>query len=49
MNSNIKGGIRAKGIGKQGHEANVWAQEGCEWGVYKGSELETPYFLPYLE
>jgi hypothetical protein len=25
----------------QDPEANIWAQEGCEWGVEKVSEWET--------
>ena len=29
------GRIQAKGIWKQDPEANIWAQEGCEWGVEK--------------
>ena len=33
-----KGGMQAKGIWKQDPEANIWAQEGCEWGVEKASE-----------
>ena len=33
--SYIKGGIQAKGIWKQDPEANIWAQEGWEWGVEK--------------
>ena len=37
MVSYIKGGIQAKGIWKQDPEANIWAQEGWEWVVEKGS------------
>ena len=33
MVSYIKGRIQAKGIWKQDPEANIWAQEGSEWGV----------------
>ena len=35
MVSYIKGGIQAKGMWKQDTEANIWAQEGWEWGVEK--------------
>jgi hypothetical protein len=28
----------AKDIGKQDAEANVWAQEGCEWGMEKAPQ-----------
>ena len=38
MVSYIKGGMQAKGIGKQDTEANIWAQEGREWGVKKAPE-----------
>ena len=34
----IKGGMQAKGISKQDPEANIWAQEVCEWGVEKASQ-----------
>ena len=36
--SYIKGGIQAKGIWKQDHEASIWAQEGWEWGVEKAPQ-----------
>ena len=39
--SYIKGGIQAKGIWKQNPEANIWAQEGWEWGVEKAPEWGT--------
>ena len=35
MVSYIKGGIHAKGILERDPEANIWAREGCEWGVQK--------------
>ena len=35
MFSYIKGRMQAKIIWKQGPEANIWAQEGWEWGVEK--------------
>ena len=35
MVSYIKGEIQAKGISKQDPQANISAQEGCEWGVEK--------------
>jgi hypothetical protein len=35
MVSYIKGGIQAKDIWKQDPDANIWAQEGWEWGVEK--------------
>ena len=38
MISYIKGGMQAKGIRKQDPEANIWAQEGCKWGVGKASQ-----------
>ena len=37
----IKGGIQAKGIWKQDPEANIWAQEGWEWGVEKAPQWGT--------
>ena len=39
MVSYIKGGFQAKGIWKQDPEANIWAQEGWEWGVEKAPNL----------
>ena len=33
--SYIKGGTKAKVIGKQDPEANIWTQEGGEWGMEK--------------
>ena len=41
MVSCIKGGIQAKGIWKQDSEANIWAQEGWEWGVEKAPQWGT--------
>ena len=41
MVSYIKGGTQAKGIWKQDPEANIWAQEGWEWGVDKASQWWT--------
>jgi hypothetical protein len=41
MVSYIMGGTRVKGIWKQDPEANIWAQEACEWGVEKASQWET--------
>ena len=41
MVSYIKGGIQAKGIWKQDPEANIWAQEGWEWGVEKAPQWGT--------
>jgi hypothetical protein len=35
----IKRGTQAKGILKQDPEANIWAQEGCEWKSEKGSTM----------
>ena len=29
----VMGGIQAKDIWNQGPEANIWAQEGWEWGA----------------
>ena len=37
----FKGGIQAKGIWKQDPEANIWAQEGWEWGVEKAPQWGT--------
>ena len=34
-------GIQAKGIWKQDPEANIWAQEGWEWGVEKTPQWGT--------
>ena len=45
MVSYIKGGMLAKGIWKQDHEANIWGQEG-EWGVEK--ELHSLYRSPNI-
>ena len=39
--SYIKGGIQAKVNWKQDPEANIWAQEGWEWGVEKAPQWET--------
>ena len=39
--SYIKGGMQAKGIWKQGPEANIWAQEEWEWGVEKAPQWGT--------
>ena len=36
--SYIKGGMQAKVIWKQDPEANIWAQEGWEWGVEKAPQ-----------
>ena len=41
MVSYIKGGIQAKGIWKQDHEADNWNQEGCEWWVEKAPQSGT--------
>ena len=41
MVSYIKGGIQAKGVWKQDREANIWAQEGWEWGVVKAPQWGT--------
>ena len=41
MVSYIKGGMQAKGIPKQDPEANIWAQEGWEWGVEKAPQWGT--------
>ena len=35
MVSYIKEGTQAKDISKQDPEANIWVQEGWEWGVEK--------------
>ena len=48
MVSYIKGGMQAKGIWKQEPEANIWAQEGCEWWVEKASQSGTSYFVPFI-
>ena len=34
MVSYIKGGMQTK----EDHEANIWAQERCKWGVEKASQ-----------
>jgi hypothetical protein len=39
MVSYIKGGTQAKGIWKQDPEANILAQEECEWGMEKASQF----------
>ena len=39
--SYIKGGMQAKGIWKQDPEANIWAQEGWEWGMEKAPQWGT--------
>ena len=39
--SYIKWRIQAKGIWKQDREANIWAQEGWEWGVEKAPQWGT--------
>ena len=39
--SYIKKGMQAKGIWKKDAEANIWAQEGWEWGVEKTSQWGT--------
>ena len=39
--SYIKGGMQDKDIWKQDPEANIWAQEGWEWGVKKAVQLWT--------
>ena len=31
----IKVGTQGQGISKQDPETNIWAQEGCEWGIEK--------------
>ena len=41
MDSYIKGETQAKGIWKQDPETNIWAQEGCEWGVEKAPLIGT--------
>ena len=41
MVSYIKGGMQAKCIRKQDPEANIWAQEGWEWGVEKAPQWGT--------
>ena len=38
MVSYIKGGTQAKGISKQDPEANIWAQERCEWRIEKAAQ-----------
>ena len=37
----IKGGMKARGIWKQDPEANIWAQEGWEWGAEKAPQWGT--------
>ena len=37
----IKGAMHDKGIRKRNPEANIWAQEGWEWGVEKALQWET--------
>ena len=39
--SYIKEGIQAKGIWKQDPDANIWVQEGWEWGMEKAKELKS--------
>ena len=41
MVSYIKEGMQAKGIWKQDPEANIWSQEGWEWGVEKAPQWGT--------
>ena len=41
MVSYIKGGTQAKGIWREGPEANILAQEGREWGVEKDLQWGT--------
>ena len=31
----LQSSLQVKGISKQDPEANIWAQERCEWGVEK--------------
>ena len=38
FNEYIKGGMQTKGIWKHNPEANIWAQEGREWGVKKAPQ-----------
>ena len=50
MVSYIKEEMQAKGIWKQDPEANIWAQEGWEWGVERlhNEELHTFYRSPNI-
>ena len=50
MISNIKRGMQAKGIRKQDPEANIWAQEGWEWGRRRvhNEELHNFYLSPNI-
>ena len=41
----IKGGMEAKGIWKQDAEANILAQEGCEWRMGSGEDFTTRNFI----
>ena len=41
MVSYITGEMQTKGIWKQDPEANIWAQEGWEWGVEKTPQWGT--------
>ena len=41
MVSYIQEGMKDKGIWKQDPEANIWAQEGWEWGVEKAPQWGT--------
>jgi hypothetical protein len=44
----IKRGMHAKGIWKQDPEANIWAQEGLEWGGLHNEELHILYHSGWL-
>ena len=48
MVSYIKGGMQAKGIWKQDPDANIWVQEGWEWGMEKTPQEENSYCLPFI-
>ena len=43
MVSYIKGGMQANDILKKDPEANIWAQEGCEWRRFHYEELNSFY------
>ena len=36
----------ANGIWKQNPEANIWSQDGWEWGLEKAPEWGTSMFVP---
>ena len=39
--SNIKEGMQAKVVWKQDPKANIWTEEGWEWGVEKAPQWGT--------